>query len=237
LAEDMICARLGEYARMYADTEREVGPEANDEERLLEAIAAARVRIPEEEVSGDRTLYVQRELTVGQLLQESGDDRLLQAQGITNCDDGVFLAPDRLVSLLPQDWRGIDLRRVLLRIRGVKATKRLLAGRQARGILIPKDAIYTPSRDPNVPKNVPPHPIPPQAVSAQRDAGDTRDTSLWQDSGETRDSAEPCMYKHPRWTSIYGVVKCRICHPPAHPRLETDGPDALGRNGTHEPEH
>ncbi len=229
--DDAIRARLTEYARAYADTEREVGPEASDEERLLEAISAAKVRIPEEEAAGDRIVYVQRDLAVGQLLQEGGDDRLLQANGISNYEDGVFLAPTRFSEdFLGRDWQGIDLRRILLRVAGARVTKRVLAGRQARGIILPKESLYTPSRTSNVPLNVPRYPPPPQTVNHQRDTRDTRDTSLtdiddiflarWKSVVQDgRDPLTICAYDHkePHADAQYrhgSRILCGICRPP-----------------------
>ncbi|PKN68502.1 MAG: hypothetical protein CVU54_14385 [Deltaproteobacteria bacterium HGW-Deltaproteobacteria-12] len=125
-----------------AEKRRQVnGAGISDEQRLLDDILSLRLRVSIEVGLGvdEKTKYVAR--TVGQLL-ESHDElhaRELEAHGIKQCDDGVFLVPEMLKGQLRgTEWEQRGLKTYLKRLNGAQEKQRRCGGGNGReGILIP----------------------------------------------------------------------------------------------------
>jgi|GEM_PF-4740225 len=126
-----------------------------DEQKLIEDILMAQVRLPEE-VEGElrtngfeatKTVYVVR--MVSQLIQQKGlmaeeAKKVLEAHGLKAMDGdgkggGLFLHPDTVVKALlyRTQWQGLNIRDMLLRIAGAEARQLRLGGAPVRGVMVP----------------------------------------------------------------------------------------------------
>lgn len=121
-----------------------------DEERLLQDILSAVVRVPEEsrDVGGGKSsvVYVQR--TVAQRLDdpqlfddlEAGGVRLVKPRD--DEDQRLFIATDVVRQhLLGPDWHGKVLDTLLLRLPDAQRDRQRCAGQRIRGVSLPLDAI------------------------------------------------------------------------------------------------
>lgn len=128
-----------------------------DEEKLIRDICFAKIRIPEEQHTEERTSIVYKELTVSQVIaklqySDEGLDSALQAHGIKKTDDGcLFLVADIVSRKLLRDtqWGELNIEPILKRIDGATKTRRRIAQRLSYGLLVPYNDEQLPSE--NVP--------------------------------------------------------------------------------------
>ena len=130
--------------------ELEVHQEESDERQLLEDIMAAKIHTADNNDLTSTGYIPYRDLTVSQMIQDGTCGRDLEANGIRMLDEATIFINDRQVRqglLKTTHWARLNIRDILLRLPGACASRRWLAGRNIRGIVVPID-----DDDPAVPE-------------------------------------------------------------------------------------
>jgi len=148
---------IGTLTRLLTDylngwRERFQGGILEDEEKLIEDIMMAQVRLPEETegelrtngYESSKTVYVTRmvsQLMVAKHQIAEEPRKVLEAHGLKPVDGngGLFLHPDTVVKALLKgtQWQGLNIRDMLLRIVGAEARQLRLGGSRVRGVVLP----------------------------------------------------------------------------------------------------
>ena len=118
---------------------------------MIEDIMMAQVHFSEEQLgemtaSGyDTTKTVRVTRTVSQLMKSKGDmaeepKKILEAHGIKPVgEQGMFLHPETVVKglLWKTQWKGMNIRDMLLRVAGSEPKQLRLGGSPLRGVMLP----------------------------------------------------------------------------------------------------
>jgi len=120
------------------DEQRETGEETGeDEQTLLEDILTSTIRVPLIDEIG-KSIYSDRSINQLLEIQSDANQKNLQAFGIKQCRDGLFLIPQILERKLLRDtmWKGLNVRSILKRLPGAESAQRRVGGEALRGILL-----------------------------------------------------------------------------------------------------
>ena len=149
--EDGLESLVKSYLEEYRTRDESQTPE--DEERLLQDILIAQMRITQEIVEefGTRSKMVSTVRTVGQLVFDSDlceeHHLVLQAHGIRVMDGelspGIFVHPETVSNQLLRGtiWHGLNIRDLLIRVEKAESKRLRIAGSSLRGVIVPWGAI------------------------------------------------------------------------------------------------
>ena len=149
--EDGLESLVKSYLEEYRTRDESQTPE--DEERLLQDILMAQMRITQEIVEefGTRSKMVSTVRTVGQLVFDADlceeHHLVLQARGIRVMDGelspGIFVHPETVSNQLLRGtiWHGLNIRDLLIRVEKAESKRLRIAGSSLRGVIVPWGAI------------------------------------------------------------------------------------------------